>query len=172
MTITYVSLVGTFEEIDEVIRYNLENNWSSANTNSKTPDFSSATSINQTYAWIGKSSYKINAVVVNTDTAYPILEERAIGDTLQGMEQLIFIDVWAKDKIGLGLNMREIDRILWEANPNSGTRINKSDTTASHIHRFEPPTITWDIERIANPTTKTVPHASGTLAVRWYKRKS
>lgn len=172
MTVTYVSLVGAFEEIDEVIRYNLENDWNSANTNSKTPDFSSATSTNQTYAWVGKSSFGTKAVVVNTDQAYPILEERAIGDTLQGMEQLVFIDVFAHDKRHLGFYMREIDRIIWEANPNSITRINKSDGSASHIHRFEPPTIDWVIERKADSATKFTPHASGTLTVRWYKRKS
>ena len=176
MTITYDRLSGTLEELDEVIRYNLETNWTNTNVSNGsenlTPDFSSATGTNTTHAWFGVTSFGVNGIVVNSDSEFPDSAGRFIGDYGQMMSQLIYIDLKAESYDILKKMMREVDRIIWEIMPSAGTTVPKSDTTASHIHSFVENSVNWNIPKTENANSKDDIHAAGTLEVRWFKTKS
>jgi len=176
MTVSYDRLVGTFEELDEVIRYNLETNWTNTNVNNGsenlTPDFSSATGSSVSHAWFDNTSFGVNGIVVNSDSEFPDPSGRFIGDYGQKMNQLIYIDIQAESYTVLKLMMREVDRIIWEILPSGNTTIPKSDTTASHIHSFEENSVDWNIPKTENSVSKDNIRAAGTLTVNWFKTKS
>jgi hypothetical protein len=65
----------------------------------------------------------------------------------------------------------ECERILWENAPDNGTRLNKSDGSASEADYFEQSAIT--MERISpEGTVDFKPNVSGELRIHFRKRKS
>jgi len=176
MTITYDRLVGTLEELDEVIRYNLEQNWTNTNVNNGsenlTPDFSSSSGSNVSHAWFDNTSFGVNQIVVNADDEFPDPSMRLIGDYGQGMITLIYIDIQAEDSTILKKMKREVDRILWEILPRADTTVPKSDTTASHIHSFGEIGVKWNTPKNTSAEEEDTVHAAGTLEVKWFKTKS
>lgn len=176
MTVTYDRLSGSVEELDEVIRYNLETNWTATNVNNGseniTPDFSSATGSSVSHAWFNNTSFGVNQIVVNADDEFPDPNGRLLGDYGQFMVTLIYIDIQAEDNNILKKMKREVDRIIWEIMPDSNTTVPKSDTAASHIHSFGENSVGWTTVKNTSPAEKTVVHAAGTLEVRWFKTKS
>lgn len=176
MTITYDRLSGTLEELDEVIRYNLENSWTDTNVNNGsenlTPDFSSASGGSVSHAWFDNTSFGVNQIVVNADDEFADPVNIFIGDYGQMMITEIYIDVQAEDSTILKKIKREVDRIIWEIAPNSSTTVAKSDTTASHIHSFKENSVNWTTLKNVNSSEKDTVHAAGNLEVRWFKTKS
>jgi len=172
MAITNLLLSGSWENFDKVIRFRLETDWTSANTQNRTPRFTSATDENVAFAWPNIASFGQNAVILNSDSTFPDPASKALGDSFQEMVTIVFIDIFAESFNLLRDMEREINRIVWEAAPNSATRIVKSDASDSPIHRFEEIQIDWTTERKATEEVSQTAHASGTLVCRWYKRKS
>lgn len=176
MTVTYDRLSGSFEDLDEVIRYNLENNWTDTNVSNGseniTPDFSSATGSSVSHAWFDNTSFGVNQVVVNEIDEYPDPDGRFIGDYGQFMISLISIDIQGEDASIAKKIKREIDRIIWEIMPRADTTVPKSDTAASHIHSFTENSINWDMPKDSTATEKDAVLIAGTLEIRWFKSKS
>lgn len=172
MAIAYLHLVGSWEDLDETIRYQIQTNWNPANTNSITPTFKSATGTNVDHSWPRATSFGTNQIHFNEEEIGDIPSEQANGDFWQGMLSLVYIDVFAADANKLKSFVREINRIIWTINPNSSVRVKKSNATEdSVIDRFDPPTVKFIKERNLNPPIKIMPHTSGTLRIIWYKTK-
>lgn len=172
MTIAYINLVGTYEHPDLTIKYHLSTNWTSANTNSETPIFYSATGTNVSYSW--PKTFGTNEIHCNVDELEILLpDEEANGNTYAGVKYLVYIDVFARDANLLKLFTKEVQRIIWELSPNSGTRLKKSNGTQdSSISRFGSPHIMFRKDRKMEPNIQLQPHASGVLEVIMHKLKT
>ena len=172
-TITYLHLVGTYEHLDKTISNQLSTNWTSANTGGKTPVFKSATGTNVTHSWPYATGMGDAQVHCNEDENH-IFEANnsANGDMFDSFIAIVYIDVFAPDANFLKLFMKEITDIVWKINPNSATRVNKVDGTASHANTFVPPHVQWKVIRSPDPNVQLMPHASGQLKVRYYKSKA
>ena len=172
MTITYINLVGSYEHFDLTVKYHLEGNWVSGNTNSETPVFYSATGTNVSHSW--PRTFGTNEIHCNEDIMQiPIPEETINGNTYQGMKSIVYIDVFARDANLLKLFCLEINRIVWELSPNSATRLKKSNGTQnSPISRFDRNTLQFKKERLMEPNMKLQPHASTEIGIIWHKLKT
>lgn len=176
MTVTYDRLSGSFEDLDEVIRYNLETNWTDTNVSNGseniTPDFSSATGSSVSHAWFDNTSFGVNQIVINEIDEYPDPAGRFIGDYGQFIISLISIDIQGEDASIAKKMKREVDRIIWEIMPRADTTVPKSDTSASHIHSFGENHVDWDMPKDSTATEKDAVLIAGTLEIRWFKSKS
>jgi hypothetical protein len=172
MTVTYINDAGNWEHFDKTISARLSASWTSGNTNSETPTFHSASGTNVSQSW--PRSFGTNEIHCNEDdTQFPISSETANGNTWQGMKSLVYIDIFARDANLLKLFIREVNRIIWELNPNSGNRVKKSNgTDNSPIDHFESYTIQFIKERQLAPNMRVSAHGSGTLKIIWYKLRS
>lgn len=170
MTITDTALSGTYEHLDKVIAYNLELRWNNANTNSEPPVFYSATGSNVTQSW-PLTDYT-NEVHCNEADPMPDPNETDNGDRRHKLKTIVYVDVFARDANLLKLYIREVDRIIWEYAPNDSTRINKSDTAASNIIRYENSSLEWHTEFIKESNTQRGAHASGKLICIHYRIKT
>lgn len=170
MTVTYVNLAGTYEHPDLTIKYHLDTNWNAANTNSEEPTYYSAAGTNVSHSW--PRTFGTNEIHCNTEEMESLIEE-ANGNTYAGVKYLVYIDIFARDANLLKLFIKEVQRIIWEISPNSGTRLLKSNGTQnSSISRFGSSHISFKKERSMEPNIKLQPHASGVLEVIMHKVKT
>jgi len=169
MVVTYVNLVGAWEHFDKTLASRLTANWNPANTGGITPKVYSASGLNVSHSWA--RTFGTNEIHLNEDeTSLQLPLEEANGNTRIGMKTLVYIDVFSNDANKLKLFMLEINRIIWELNPNSSNRIKKSNGTEnSPISHFDRYTVYFRKEREIDPSMKIYAHASGTLGVIWYK---
>lgn len=171
MTITTLHETGTYEGFDKTITYNLQQNWSSVNTSSTTPNFNSASGTNVSHSW--PKTFGTNEIHCNLDELEIPFGE-ANSDTWHRMKSIVYIDVFSRDAALGKLFCREINRIIWDVlKPNSANRVVKSDgTSVSAINSFDKTTILWKKERFLHPQTSLYAHYSGTLEIIWYQTKS
>lgn len=164
--------MGAWEHPDLTIKYQLSTNWTSANTNSETPIFYSATGTNVSHSW--PKTFGTNEIHCNTDDLEILIpNEEANGNTYAGVKYAVYIDVFARDANLLKLFVREVQRIIWELSPNTATRLKKSDgVNNSPISRFESPHIMFKKERKMEPNIQLQPHASGMLNIVMHKLKT
>lgn len=171
MTVTTLHESGSYEGFDKTIAYNLEQNWSAANTNSETPLFYSASGTGVTHSWPSTgASYEIHCNLDHLE----IPDGEANGDTWHRMKSIVYIDVFTRDADLLKLTEREINRIIWDVlKPNASTRILKSNGSSnSAINSFEKTTIQWRKERWMKPQQENYSHSSGELVIIWYQTRA
>ena len=173
MAITEINLVGGWENFDLTIANLLETNWTKANTLNLEPSVNSATGHNVQTSWPGITGYGTFQIHCNVDDDIMDPNRSALGDNFHTVLTTVRIDVFARDDTLLKLAQREINRILWENRPNSGTRINKSDGSASPIAQFENSEVDFIKEQLISPDlTSDMTHSAATLQCLWHKSKS
>lgn len=172
-TITFRRLVGAKESLDKTIAYHLTQNWTTANTNSLTPDFENATSEPDYAAQMDRTGP--NKILIN------VIGRRKIGiqdgnepngDSVHEWLTTISIDIYAEDVTTLSLFEDEVNRILWLVAPNNFTRLNKSDGSSSEAEFFDENEL--EFERISPDEGKIneVPGSQGLLGIHWFKDKT
>jgi len=138
MTITFTNLSGSRENLDKTIADLLSDNWTASNiTGTITPTFESDTDEPDQLARADYSD--INSVRVNwvSRTRYDPDNFDVNGNDKHAWVQTLFIEVQG-ESLQVMVDMEdEIHRILWENEPNGGTRLAKSDTAASEVAWFE-----------------------------------
>ena len=180
MAVTIRHLVGTRENLDIVIQAHLLTDWNAANTSTITPTIESETLLPQELAGADTQT-DINLIRIRVDNRSRAQDEvdEPNGDFSHIWRTSVIIDVWAESKELLSLFEDEINRVLWEARPNAGTRLNKSDgndppavgTNASEVEFFENTELefeqlTPDSDVDQNPTS------SAELIAVWFKLKT
>lgn len=137
MAITFTNLSGPRENLDKTIRYLLEDNWSSSNTGGITPYFASDTEEPDQLA--RQDNTAINEIRINWARRERLDPDTfdVNGDDKHAWKQVLFIEVQGEDLNAMTLLEDEVQRILWENRPNSGTRLNKSNGAASEVAWFE-----------------------------------
>jgi hypothetical protein len=171
MTLTYLHDAGTWEGFDKTIAARLSASWNSANTNTETPKFYSASGNNVSHSWT--RGFGTNEVHLNEDIGQQtVLDENS--NTMKGFRTVVFIDIFARDASLLKLFIREVNRVLWDVlSPDSGNRLKKSNgTDNSPIDHFEGETIEFRKNRLTFSNMKLQPHANGELKVVWYVFKT
>ena len=170
MAVTFINLSGAREPPDKTIRYLLTTYWTASNTSSITPIFQSASE---------EPDYIANDDLVNEDIIAVtwIADQKANdnepnGDSIHHWKHVLRIDIWAQTVPILLLFCDEVNRILWDYAPNSGTRLVKSTGANAEGDYFEESEITF--ERI-DPEEQTIdfkPSMSGILEIHFRKHKS
>lgn len=171
MTVTTLHETGSYEGFDKTIAYHLDQNWNTANTDSKEPYFYSASGTGVSHSWPSTgASYEIHC---NLDEM-EIPDGEANGDTWHRMKSIVYIDIFAHSADLLKLTEREVNRIIWDAlKPNASTRLTKSDgSSVSAINTFDKTTILWRKERWMKPEQELYAHSSGQLTIIWYQTRS
>lgn len=171
MTVTYSHLAGTFENTDKVIAYNIEQNWTNGNTDSTIPRFENGTDEPDYRAQFDRAFP--NAVLVNTiDLDFTENDDEVNSDTVHSVKEEILVTIIAESRKMRVLMENEVNRILWELAPNTATRVVKSDTTNSHIDRFEKSEISFSQIDIPNDQTFHLQGSEGSLFCVYYKFKA
>jgi len=174
MAITYVNLVGAHEHFDKTLAKAYEDNWSIANVGEdEKPKFKNATDQNVDYSWprtLGNRELHFN----QDDQDMEVKAEIANGNTFKGMKTIVFIDIFCRNANQLKNYIKEFNRITWDVlKPDSVTRINKTDATASAIDHFESYNIQFRKERsVKAENTNKQAHATGQIVVKWYQVRS
>lgn len=172
-TISFRHLEGTVESLDKTIAYHITSNWTSANTNSITPDFENATTQPDYSAQMDRTGP--NKVLINIVSRKKVGIDQGNepnGDGVHEWVTVITIDVYAEDITTLSLFEDEINRILWTVAPNNYLRLKKSNGTQNSEAEFfeenelEFERITPDEGKIAD-----VPGSQALLAIHWFKDK-
>jgi hypothetical protein len=138
LTITFTNLSGTRENLDKTIRDLLQDNWTAGNiTGTITPIFTSDTEEPDQLARPDGSA--LDEIRVNwvSRKRYSVDEFDTNGDYKHAWIQTVFLEVQGQSLTVMVDMEDEIHRILWENRPNGGTRLNKSDGSASEIAFFE-----------------------------------
>lgn len=171
MTVTYLALSGNWEDIDVIVANLLNEDWVAANTNNKEPEIRSGGSspTNRRAGPTRKNhtdQVRVKTVGHNNDE-----ENSDSSKTHNRMSTNLEIKIETDNKNKAESYMREINRILLEAHPNSGVRILKVDNAASQILYFSPPMPNWttNIPDVLN-TGKVI--FSGMIAVEWAVERS
>lgn len=175
MTITYYALEEAFEDPDVVLAALIDREWDDANTNNTTPEITdggAAYTSRRTRA--PRRSNVKDTITVNIIGHEPDFENRSSGNALVGQITMLSIMVQADSKMYREAYVREINRILLEATPNSAIRILKSNgVDDSHILYFVEPLPRWGIDPSESDIlrgSRTV--VTGVLGVRWALQKS
>ena len=172
MTVTWLNLVGTRENLDETIRALLKANWTSGNTGGTTPDFESDTRQPDNLATDDDTG--VHKVYCRLSGREQIFDDENIpnGDSIHRFINRVLIDVYADSLKQLTKFEDEVNRILWENRPNNANRINKTDGTASEIAMFEMSELQF--ERIEPPedSIDESPSSQGELEIWVYKSKT
>lgn len=171
MTITVLHETGSFEGFDKTIAYNLQQQWTAANTNSETPKFYSASGTNVSHSW--PKTFGTNEIHCNLEDQ-EFLMEIANSDTWHRVKAVVYIDVFARDAALGKLFCKEINRILWDVlKPNASNRVLKSDGSSnSAIAEFLKTEIQWIKEKFLHPQTSLYVHYSGQLEIIYYKTRT
>ena len=171
MTVTFRNLSGVREPLDKTIRAIFFNNWTKNNTKGITPKFESDTEEKDFVA--REDGTGPNNVLVSwisrTRTDDP--EQEALGDSIHLWQELVVVEIHAESLALLLLFEDEINRIIWENRPNSATRLNKANGSASHIEYFGNSEMTF--ERIEpDDEDDVIPKSTGDLVGFYYKNKT
>ena len=172
MTITLINLVGTRENLDLTIKDLLSDNWDNSNiTSTITPQFESDTEEADNLARNDDSF--IDTVKVNyvSRTRFDIDNFDVNGDDKHAWVCELFIEIKSQT-LTILLDMEdEVNRILWEFRPNGGTRLNKSDGSASEVAFFEDSEV--EFERLEPETDEDyTPISQASLMCVYYKTKT
>ena len=171
MTITYLELAGDWEEFDVVLANLLTEEWDDSNTNSKTPEIKhSGNSATNRRAGPTRKKHtdqiRLKITGERNDT-----ENSDSSRTHNRKATLLEIKIETDNNVKAGMYKREIDRILSEAHPNSGTRILKVDNTNSPILYFDPVTPDWTVN-IPDVVNTGIVLYSGLLSLEWAMERS
>ena len=172
MVVTFPNLSGTRENFDKVIRALLEDNWNAANTSTITPQFQSDTEEPDKLARPDETDTDTVFVNLVAREIADDIEDEPNSDTIHAFETIINISIMSQSLPLLGLFEDEVNRILWEFNPNAGTRLNKSDATASEADRFDRSEITFERLEPADDTFDVNPESEGQLGILWRKNRA
>ena len=173
MTVIYLNLSGTREAPDKTIRYRLETHWTAANiTGTITPKFQSAYEEPDYIADDDRTNEDIVSVSWLLGERVFDSENEPNGDSIHHWKHILRIDVWAQDMLRLIEICDEINRILWEYAPNSGTRLLKSDGANSEADYFEKSEITFERIEPDRDGIDFKPSTSGILEIHFRKAKS
>jgi len=172
MVVTFRNLVGTRENLDKSIRFLLQDNWTSANTLSITPDFESDTEEPDFLAQqdnTGPNKVYVS-FIARSRTEEP--EDEPLGDSVHLWQELIELEVHAESLALLLLFEDEINKIIWENRPDGSTRLVKSNGTQdSHIEYFDNSELTF--ERIEpDDENDVVPKSTAALIGWFYKNRT
>jgi hypothetical protein len=172
---TIDNLSGSWENFDDTLRNWYYDNWNSSNTRGITPRFISPSGQNDdqtgssfskyAVAWFDNEQedqivFNVRSTTVDTDVS--------TGNVMAYFSD-VFIDVQAVDSELGHLFANELNRITFQNKPDSGTRINKTDGSASAISLFEENGI--DFNNVVMPETEKVfsgIRLAGVLTVRWF----
>jgi hypothetical protein len=179
VTISYIKLVGNFEDLDVTLAYQTTQKWPAESTGLivDTDIFiKSATGSNVPYSWDDITAVGLNQIHFN-EIKETIDETNCnVGDTYDSFISLIMVDVFAADAQTLKKIIRAINNIIWKIDPNgvgSQTVLKSNGTEASHIGNFSPAYIDFNNDPLnsSNAQAKDKVHASGILKVRFFKTK-
>lgn len=171
MTVTFQHLVGSYENVDKTIAYNLENNWDQTKTSNVTPAFENGTDepdFKAQFDAIGPNTILVNTIHRDLD----VTDDEVNSDTVHSVYEEIVITIVAESRLMRISLEDEVNRILWELNVNSANRVNKSDGSNSHIDHFVKSEISFleiDIDGIDSTNFQS---SEGTLTVVYYKFRS
>lgn len=172
MTVSFTNLVGTRENLDKTIRDLLQDNWTAANISGTiTPQFESDTESPDQLARSDNSS--INAVRIGFAgrERYKPDDLDFNGDDKHSWFTRLLIEVQGESLTVMTQMEDEVNRILWTYAPNSSTRLNKSDATASEAAFFEDTEILF--QRLEPDTdVDQFPTSQGELIIVYFKRKT
>jgi hypothetical protein len=172
-------LVGSREPLDIVIAAHVTDDWNNSNTDSVTP-------IIEPLSYIPSMNVEEdfqtspNIIKISMTSTERIREDEPLGDDSHYYRTEIVIDVWAESPTLLQLFEDEVNRILWEARPNKGTRLNKSDgsqgtlavgTNASEVESFEDTELKWDFLGTDDDSNLRV-SSQALLHCNWFKLKT
>jgi len=137
MAISFTNLSGTRENLDKTIRDLLQDNWTASNISGTiTPQFESDTESPDQLARFDNSS--VNAVRISLFARERADEEGDYnGDDKHLWRFRLLVDCQGESLTVMTQMEDEINRILWTYAPNSGTRLNKSDGSASEAAYFD-----------------------------------
>lgn len=172
MTVTYINLSGTREAPDKTVRYRLQTHWDNTNTSSITPLFQSGSEEPDFRADDDMANENIVTVTWLLDERVADSENEPNGDSIHHFKHVLRIDVWAESIGLLLLFCDEINRVLWEYSPNSGTRFLKSDGANSEADYFEKTEISFEQIEPQNDGINFKPSTSGILEIHFRKAKS
>lgn len=171
MAITFTNLSGTRENLDKTIATLLSNNWTAANiTGTITPKFENDTSAPDYIAKEDKSS--LNMINVNFISRTRMNDFDSNGDSKHAWKQELRIGIMGETLSVLTQMEDEVNRILWTYAPNGGTRLNKSDTSASEAAYFEQSEIEFFRIGPDNEEEDYTPASEGTLLIIYYRLKT
>jgi hypothetical protein len=176
MSATIDHLSGDWENFDDTLRCWIYDNWTSSNTRNITPEMLSPNGRNteetgssfqkNSFVWFDNESE--DEIVFNVLNSIVNQDESSV--SLQSLSSEVAIDIQAVDSELAQLIGLEINRIIMENYPNSGTRINKTDGASSAISTFGDFSVDW-----VNPTSPEVEQIlggsrlSGLLTVKWIR---
>lgn len=171
MTISYLALAGNWEDIDVIIANLLDEQWNSANTNSKEPEIRDGGSSASTRRAGPTKKTHTDQVRIKTVNHLNDEENSDTSRTHNRMKTTLEIKIQTDNKNKAESYMREINRILAEAHPNAGTRIDKVNDHDSQILYFSPPIPNWTtgIPDVLNTGTVIF---SGIIGVEWAYERS
>ncbi len=171
------NLSGTFENFDDTLRKWFYDNWTNSNTNSITPRFESPSGRNNEQ--VGSSFYKSGVAWFDNEQNDEIMfnvRDTVVDPDFTSSTSVVayitdvYIDIQAKDADLAWKFANEIDRIIINNFPNSATRINKTDGSASAIATFDLPAIEWI--NGTQPETEAQfsgIRLSGVIGCRWFR---
>ena len=168
MTVTFLNLVGDFENLDKTIAFHLESDWTETNI----PVFENGTDEPDYRAQFDRSGP--NAVLVNVvEDDYSNTDDEANSDTVHSVTTTVTITIVAESREMRYIMENEVNRILWEMSPNTNTRVNKSnDTESSHISYFEKSEVSFAQVDLPDDSTAYLQGSEGELKCVYYKFRS
>lgn len=167
MTVTYQHLSGAYENTDKTIAYHLENDW----TETVYPTFQNGTDEPDYNAQFDNSDP--NTILVNTiESDSSRNDDEVNSDTIHSTVEKVIITIIAESREQRILFENEVNRIIWEMSPNTGTRVTKSDGTNSHIDHFERSQVDFKRVDIADDDTRYLENSEGELLLVYYKFKT
>jgi hypothetical protein len=176
MSATIDHLSGAWENFDDTLRCWIYDNWTDSNTRSLTPEMlspngrnteqTSTSFVKNGFVWFDNENE--DEIVFNVLNTTVNADESSV--SLQTLSSEVAFDIQAVDSELAQLIGLEINRIIMENYPNSGTRINKTDGTSSAISTFGDFSIDW-INPSSPETNEYMSGArlSGLLTVKWIR---
>jgi hypothetical protein len=142
MAISFTNLIGSRENLDKTIRYQLQTGWVSANVSGVTPKFYSDTEESDNMATVDEAA--LNSVRVNLFSRERTADTDVNGDDKHTWKFRLLIEIQGESLSILTQMEDEVNRILWTLSPNTNTRLNKSDGSASEVAWFEESELTFN----------------------------
>ena len=172
MTITFTNLSGSRENLDVTIKDLINDNWTAGNiTGTITPNFESDTEEPDQLARADDSALNVVRVNYVSRTRMDPDDFDFNGDSKHAWMCTVFIEVQG-ESLQVMLDMEdEVNRILWENRPNSGTRLAKSDGADSEVAWFEDDEVEFERLEPESEDDQT-PTSQAELKMVYFKVKS
>jgi len=174
MVVAFFHLVGIRENLDKTIKTLLSDNWVAGNViGTITPRFESDTEEPDHLAVHDEGV--INGIYVRLNARQRTQNEgsEANGDGIHIWATTLIISVYGETLSIMTSMEDEVNRILWENQPNNNTRLLKSDATSSEVSYFEKTEIEFeriDVEDI-DEENDVIPNSEGILVCVYQKSK-